>query len=119
MAGHQTGDEVLKNVGEILLKGLNGKNVPYRYGGEEFIVLLSNSVIEDAAVIAEQLRIRIAVKRIIDPGTGAEIKKITMSLGISQINSEDTIQTVIERADKALYHAKESGRNNIKTENDL
>lgn len=117
--GHQTGDEVLKNVGEILLKGSNGNNIPYRYGGEEFVILLPGSKLEDAAVLAEQIRIRIAVKRATDPGTGAEIDKITTSLGISQINPEDDIQSVIERADKALYHAKDSGRNTIKTERDI
>ncbi len=117
--GHQTGDYVLQLLGGILQKNLKGKDFPARYGGEEFIVLLPNTTLDQAIIVAEQLRIQISVKKPTDPKTGKPIEKITVSLGVSIINRQDTVETVVGKADKALYLAKDSGRNNVKSEKDL
>ncbi len=116
--GHQVGDLVLEAVGSILHKGVKGSDFPARYGGEEFVVILPDTSLEDATIVAEQLRIQISVKK---PAVDSEkpMRKITASIGAAQINNRDTIRSIIERADKALYLAKDSGRNNVKTENDL
>lgn len=117
--GHQTGDAVLKTVGEILIKSLKGQETPYRYGGEEFVILLPNTQIDHALIIAEQIRIRIAVTKIEDPQTKTDVDRVTISNGIARIRKNDTALSIIERADKALYLAKTSGRNTTKTEKDI
>ncbi len=117
--GHQIGDEVLKTVGDTLIKGLKGQDIPCRYGGEEFVILLPETNLTNAKIVAEQIRIRIAVRDLKDSNSKKEIEKITISLGVALIKSADTVKSVVERADKALYLAKESGRNNTKTEEDL
>lgn len=117
--GHQVGDFVLETLGAILHKGLKGSDFPARYGGEEFICILPETSLADALIVAEHLRIQISVKTPVRVETEKALRKITASIGVAQINSMDTIRSVIERADKALYLAKESGRNNVKTEKDL
>jgi len=117
--GHKIGDLVLQVVGGILHNGVKGSDFPARYGGEEFCVLLPATTLENAKIVAEQLRMKIAVKKPRNEETGEDYGKITASFGVSQVKHEDTPETVLERADKALYLAKESGRNAVKTEMDL
>ena len=117
--GHQTGDEVLRIVGSILHDSLKGKDFPARYGGEEFVVLLLMTPLKNACTVAEQIRKDISAKNLKVIKTGESLGNITVSLGVSEINSGDTIDSVIERADKALYLAKDAGRNNVKAEGDL
>jgi len=113
--GHQVGDEVLSYVGATLHKLLQGGDYPARYGGEEFVILLPATELKNAGVVAEKLRFYISVKQFNEKID----KKITASLGVAMIQSEDSIESIVARADKALYLAKESGRNNVKTETDL
>jgi diguanylate cyclase len=117
--GHQTGDEVLRIVGSMLHDTLKGKDFPARYGGEEFVVLLPTTTLSNACVVAEQIRKNISAKTLKVIKTGESLGNITVSLGVSENNSGDTIDSVIARADKALYLAKESGRDNVKSEKDL
>lgn len=117
--GHKVGDIVLQTVGGILLRGLKGADFPSRYGGEEFVVLLPGTTLDKAIIVAEHLRVQISVKKPSNPETGDVYEKITASFGVSQIWEKDTVASMLERADKALYLAKESGRNNVKSEADL
>lgn len=117
--GHKVGDLVLQIVGATLHKGVKGSDFPARYGGEEFVVLLPATTLDNARIVAEQLRVQIMLKKPTHPETGEVYSKITASMGVSQIKPEDTVETVVERADKALYLAKQSGRNNVKTEMEL
>jgi diguanylate cyclase len=117
--GHQTGDEVLRIVGSMLHDTLKGRDFPARYGGEEFVVLLPTTPLNNACIVAEQIRKNMSKKILKVIKTGESLGNITVSLGVSEINSGDTMDSVIERADKALYLAKESGRNNVKSEGDL
>ncbi|MBU0728643.1 MAG: diguanylate cyclase [Proteobacteria bacterium] len=117
--GHKVGDLVLHYTGTLLRRCLKGSDFPARYGGEEFIVLLPNTSLENAKIVAEQLRVQLSVKKITNNKTGEALDKLTASLGVSFINLKDTVDSVVDRADKALYLAKESGRNNVKTELDL
>jgi diguanylate cyclase len=116
--GHQVGDEVLRIVGSHLKKNLKGKDFPSRYGGEEFIVLLPDTNLGKAYIVAEQIRENISKKRLKIKKTGQVIGNITASLGVSEIREGDTAISVVERADSALYLAKNSGRNNVKSEKD-
>jgi diguanylate cyclase len=117
--GHQIGDEVLSIVGSNLKGNLKGKDFSARYGGEEFIILLPNTTLDDACVVADQIREDISTKRLKIKKTGQNIGNITASIGVSEIRERDTAITVVERADAALYLAKDSGRNNVKSEKDL
>ena len=117
--GHKVGDEVLNHVGSIMRNTLKGKDFPARYGGEEFIVLLPTTLLDNACILAEQLRKNIFMKKLKLTRTGERIDTITVSLGVSEIKPKDTVDSLIERVDKALYLAKNSGRNNYKSEKDL
>ena len=117
--GHRVGDEVLQIVGTTLLETVKGKDFASRYGGEEFTVLLPNTELNNACVIAEQIRKEISGKRLKIKDTGEYIPKITISLGVAQICAADDVDSLLKRADKALYLAKNSGRNNTKSEQDL
>jgi len=117
--GHQVGDEVLRIVGSHLRENLKGKDFPSRYGGEEFIVLLPNTKLDKAIIVAEQLRKKISEKGLKIKKTGQSLGNITVSVGVSEIREGDTANSVVERADSALYLAKDSGRDNVKSEKDL
>jgi diguanylate cyclase len=117
--GHQIGDEVLQLVGSMLIECLKGRDFPARYGGEEFMVLLPNTGEKGGCAVAEQIRKHIAEKKLKVVRTGEKLRAVTVSIGVSAIDSKDNIDTVIERADRALYLAKNSGRNCVKSEKDL
>jgi diguanylate cyclase len=117
--GHQVGDEVLRIVGSHLRENLKGKDFPSRYGGEEFIVLLPNTKLDKANIVAEQLRKNISEKGLKIKKTGQSLGNITVSVGVSEIRAGDTAISVVERADAALYLAKDSGRDNVKSEKDV
>lgn len=104
--GHLVGDDVLKFAAKILRNFTRDEDGCFRYGGEEFILLLKDMDIQDAFDIAETLRSKFA--ETISP-TG---KPITISLGITALHEQDEHpKTIIERADRALYHSKQTGRN--------
>lgn len=106
--GHQTGDEVLKNTANIIKSGIRKADVVGRFGGEEFCIVMPNTDLKNACVVAEKIR-----KLVEDNGIEVEGKKIdiTVSLGLSELSENDDINTLIKRADTALYKAKETGRN--------
>jgi diguanylate cyclase (GGDEF)-like protein len=111
--GHLAGDAALRIVASILKDNLRGDDVAARYGGEEFAVLLPQTSSEEASVIAE--RIRMQIER-----TPFPHRHITASIGIAKttpdVNSPDDI---IWAADRALYEAKDRGRNNVQLYSDF
>ncbi len=117
--GHRIGDEVLTIVGSRLKECVKGKDFIARYGGDEFVVLLPMTTLEKTSIVAENIRRDINEKQLKKKRTRERIGRISVSLGVSQIHSKDTINSVIERADEALYLAKGAGGNNVKSENDL
>jgi diguanylate cyclase (GGDEF)-like protein len=106
--GHQAGDEILSEFGAAFSRSLRETDTAYRYGGEEFCVLLRETDAEAAAVVAERLRVEIA-NRFAGNGGSA---MVTASLGVAAI-PRDAIdaKTLIAAADRALYAAKAAGRN--------
>ena len=105
--GHPAGDEALRMVGAILRQNLRGADVAVRYGGEEFSVLLPATSIDEAEAIAQ--RIRTHVER-----TDFPKRKVTVSIGAATMSSQvGTVADLISAADKALFRAKESGRNSV------
>ncbi len=109
--GHQTGDQILRLVAQTLKNGLKGWDLPARYGGEEFVVVLPDTKIQDAYGVAEQIRKAIAAKELIKRSTGENLGRLTVSIGLAKAAIEDSPASLIGRADKALYTAKNSGRN--------
>lgn len=106
--GHAVGDKVLQFISEIFQNNCRKEDVPARIGGEEFAILLTNTTSEKAADFAERLRKELE-KKIIAPLS----EPLTCSFGITQVIEEDTIDSAMIRADKALYSAKNAGRNNV------
>ncbi len=108
--GHLIGDEVLIMLTKNVQKHTRDSDLFVRWGGEEFIILFHNTMIEDAIKSAEDIRRYIAT--LIHPVAGS----ITVSFGLSSYRDNDTLDTLIHRADQALYRAKNSGRNCVKSE---
>lgn len=108
--GHKAGDKVLKVVGRILAKHLRATDVAARYGGEEFVLLLPETATGDAQLVAE--KIRLAIEGTPFESAGKQVK-VTMSFGVTQLQTGDTEETLFERADAVLYKAKEQGRNRV------
>jgi len=109
--GHLAGDYVLKETVRLLKeKILRASDVLGRYGGEEFVIVLSEAPHRTAADIAERIRKGIERHSFMFDGNKMEI---TISVGVASMKSGDTSLTLLEEADKALYKAKESGRNKV------
>lgn len=113
--GHQLGDQVLKLVGGVLHGGLKGRDVPCRYGGEEFALILPETDIHGAAKVADNIRKTIGAKRIVRKSTGEEISRVTMSFGVAEFCEGEAPGALVGRADAALYRAKSEGRNRVCT----
>lgn len=108
--GHAVGDEVLSAVGQLMRQTLRETDHPIRWGGEEFLLLLPYNDDESAMKVAE--RIHAALGHYRHPEAGG----ITVSMGLATYRDGEEIDTLVERADKALYRAKRQGRN--RTESD-
>ena len=117
--GHKVGDAILQILGTVLHECLSTEDFPARVGGEEFVALIPTSSVASACEIAEKIRKRMSEKRFRLAKTGKPISQITVSGGVSVVRADDTAASVVDRADKALYLAKNSGRNAVKSENDL
>jgi len=110
--GHQIGDIILQEIVAVIKNNLSSTDFLCRYGGEEFAVILTETELEKAELLAE--KIRKAVEEHIF-FTGSKIIPVRISIGIAEYPTHSVIkQLLIEKADKALYVAKNSGRNNIK-----
>ena len=105
--GHQKGDEVLQNIGSIIMGSVRKGDICGRYGGEEIIILLPGSDAEGAYKVAEKIRKKVENSKLLGLNT-----PLTISLGISSYPEHSTwAKDLIDKADQALYHVKESGRN--------
>lgn len=112
--GHLAGDIVLKEIASIFKFYLRANTIVGRIGGEEFCILLPGVEIEDAKKIAERLR-KIIENREIKLEDGTSIK-VTASFGVTQVKMGDTVKSILDRADKALYKAKREGKNRVEVE---
>ena len=112
--GHLTGDEVLKSLARVLKGAVRNSDLVCRWGGEEFAILLRHSSASKAAEVAENLRQKVAAATFTVDGIPI---KLTISLGISEFdyNRENALEEAYQRADHALYRAKNSGRNQVQT----
>jgi diguanylate cyclase len=114
--GHQVGDQVLKLVALTLRQCVKGQDIAARYGGEEFAVILPQTNVLGAAAVAEFVRRTVESKKIVRKGTGDTLGTVTMSFGVASLGPGESAESLIERADRALYVAKQNGRNRVSTD---
>lgn len=108
--GHLVGDDVLKVVVKTIQKCIRQTDICFRYGGEEFVVLLNNANIGNARLIAERIRMDIAELCI---ETEQGLLQATVSSGLALLDENDSLNDLLKRADEALYKAKNTGRNKV------
>ena len=111
--GHLLGDQVIKLVAKCLTDCTKGHDTAARYGGEEFAIILPNTDVEGAVSVAEQICEIVASKRIRRKATGENLGGVTISIGAAQFGGSESPEELIERADTALYAAKNAGRNRV------
>lgn len=105
--GHLVGDQVLKEIARIMVETIRETDICGRWGGEEFMIISPNTSLEGAVFLGEKLRRSIELYFIVRD------HPVTMSFGVAEFCPEDTVETLIKRADDALYRAKELGRNRV------
>ena len=113
--GHSAGDEVLRTVAGIIKQVLRESDIPSRYGGEEFAVLLPFTHLDEAKIVGERLRKSVETTPITINSNTEDEKQInvTISMGLAEFDSQESGEALFERADKALYNAKTNGRNQV------
>ena len=109
--GHQTGDDVLRRVGQMLVATARPPDIVVRYGGEEILLVAPHTDMTEAASFAESLRSSVQAA-VFQTASDAALS-VSCSIGVTSLLSTDTAKSLIERADKALYRAKLEGRNRV------
>lgn len=107
--GHLVGDELLKGVAALLVEHVRATDLVARYGGEEFVVLLRETTVEAAASVAEKLRATVKGQSFAD----GVVEGLTVSAGVACTSGREAPEELFERADRALYRAKEEGRDRV------
>ena len=111
--GHLLGDKVLRAVAQVLRGCIKGQDIGARMGGEEFAVLLPETTVQGAAVLAEKIRQAISKVSIRRIDRNEYVGNVTLSVGVAGAEATDTLESLVERADAALYVAKRGGRNRV------
>lgn len=115
--GHAAGDEVLRTVAGIIKEHLRESDIPSRYGGEEFAVLLPFTKLDEAKIVGERLRkaVEVASIPINQDNENAKNINVTISMGLAEFDFAESGEALFERADQALYDAKKNGRNQVRS----
>jgi len=103
--GHLIGDEVILQLAQLMHASFRKNDLLFRYGGEEFSVLLSNASLEDTEMVMDRFRKRV------ENHNFPQIKTVTVSIGYTQITPDEFPSALLDQADRALYYSKEHGRN--------
>jgi diguanylate cyclase len=111
--GHLVGDKVLRFVASTMKRCLKGKDTVARYGGEEFAIILPETDLVGGSCVAEQIREAVSRGKLVDKENESTYGKITISIGVAQFYMSDLPDTLIQRADRGLYLAKERGRDRV------
>lgn len=108
--GHSIGDEVIRNIGQMLRVCFRSTDIVTRYGGEEFVAMIRVNQMEEAEKLAWRILANMQESSFVKSNPNY---KITLSAGVSFVSEEDTIESLLEKADYAMYKAKEGGRNRV------
>lgn len=111
--GHLIGDVILRRIAKLLRDVIDANGEVFRYGGEEFVILIPNINLEQSHVILEDIRNRVEKLRFVSAKTKERLPKLTISAGVTQYIEGERLESLISRADEALYQAKHQGRNRI------
>ena len=111
--GHSAGDTVLKAVAETIQETVRNTDLVFRYGGEEFVAILNNADCEVAYVIADRILDSIRELKVLHKG---QTLSVSASIGLSCLNTSDSPNALFDRADSALYKAKNNGRDQVRVE---
>jgi len=109
--GHIEGDQVLFQIGKMVKRCLRETDSAYRYGGEEFIIILPMTTTKDAAGTAERIRAELK-KETFSPTSGHNVH-LTMSIGLAQYKPQEDIKAFVHRVDQLMYQAKKNGKNRV------
>ncbi len=109
--GHMEGDRVLARVGQILNNSIRKSDTAFRYGGEEFLVLMPVTELEESSVTAERIRQAIS-KDVFEPIPGEKVC-VTVSIGVAQYKGEKDAREFFQRVDNLMYEAKKTGKNRV------
>jgi diguanylate cyclase len=114
--GHQVGDNVLRYTANLIKQHIAEHHCAARYGGEEMAIIMPNTPFNEAMEVAEKIRRSLAQHSLKRKDSKESIGKVTVSIGVSGFKINDSIESLIERADKAMYRAKNNGRNQVMAE---
>lgn len=109
--GHAAGDKVLETIGQLIKDNIRAKDSAFRYGGEEFMVILPETCGQEAMKVAEKIRVAMAEK--VYQFENEEPLSKTVSIGVSELARGETLETVLKRADDNMYQCKIQGKNRI------
>lgn len=112
--GHRVGDEVLRLVAQSLERFFHGIGFPARWGGEEFVIVVPSRTVDDTVKLAERFREFVGSRTVRSRTSQKDVGRITLSLGVAQLEAKETSQQLIDRADRALYDAKAEGRDQVR-----
>ena len=111
--GHRMGDSALRIVASIFDHNVRDHDLVARYGGEEFALVMPNADLTTAVKVSNRIRETLTEKRVVRRSTGEHLGSVSVSVGVAQLQDNDTPDTLIDRADRALYEAKRAGRNRV------
>lgn len=112
--GHDAGDFVLAAVAGSLAANLRPTDLVARFGGEEFVIIFPETPLAAAASVSDRLRQAVSEREFVMPG-GRALPRVTISIGVAQLASDQTVPSILKAADTAMYRAKRSGRNRVLT----
>ena len=114
--GHQIGDQVLRLVARTLTDSVKGRDTSARFGGEEFAIILPQTALAEARIVAEHIREGLMRRKVVGRGKAQDYGSITLSFGLAEYRPGEPLASLVERADTALYRAKREGRNRVAVE---
>jgi diguanylate cyclase (GGDEF)-like protein len=111
--GHEIGDRILRQFAKVVTNCMRETNLAARYGGEEFVVILPDTGAQDCALVAERIR-KAVMTMVVPSNTEKPLPQLTVSVGVATFPEHgETLEEVIQSADKALYESKRNGRNRV------
>ena len=110
---------MLKVVARNLKDGVKGADLPARYGGEEFAIIFPETELENAVIVANQIREKLAKKELKNSKSGENYGCVTLSIGVARYRHGEPLSELVQRADQGLYQGKADGRNRVVSEREL